>query len=105
MASPSQEYESRLALRRQVLDRAVVAHRRIGNFRLIAALVAAAILWFALTQHLSLAWLAIPFVMFLGLVIAHSRVDQTRRVAQRAVDYYTVALDRVNDRWDHIGNR
>jgi MutS domain V len=103
MATPSQEYESRLALRRRVLDRAALAHRRIGNLRLLTALLAAAILWFALAQHLSLAWLAIPFVIFLGLVIAHSRVDHTRRVAQRAVDYYTLALDRVNDRWDHAG--
>lgn len=99
MATPSLEYESRLALRRQTLDHAIRAHARIGNFRLLAALLAAAILWFSLAQHASLAYLALPAVFFIALVIAHSRVEQTRRSAQRAVDYYTQAIERVNDRW------
>jgi MutS domain V len=103
MATPSQEYESRLNKRRQILDNAVAAHRRIGNFRLLAALLAAAILWFALNHQLSLAYLGVPLVIFVALVVAHSRVDLRRRNAQRAVDYYTRALDRVHDRWDHAG--
>jgi hypothetical protein len=101
--SPRSEYESRLAARRDTLTRAETGHRRLGTFRLLTALVTGGILWLALSQHLSLGYLAIPAAIFLVLVISHSRLDRARKVAQRAVDYYTRALDRVNDKWTASG--
>jgi MutS domain V len=100
---PRHQYESRLAARRDSLARAEAGHRRLGTFRLLTALATAAILWLALSQHLSLAYLAIPAVFFLVLVIVHSRLDRTRRVAKRAVDYYERALGRLNDHWSRSG--
>jgi hypothetical protein len=66
-------------------------------------LITAGILWLALSQHLSLAYLAIPVAIFLALVIAHSRLDRTRQLAKRAVSYYERALDRLNDKWAQAG--
>lgn len=101
--SPRSEYESRLAARRDSLARAEAGHRRLGTFRLLTALVTAGILWLALSQHLSLTYLAIPAAIFLALVIAHSRLDRTRKAAKRAVDYYERALERLNDKWAESG--
>ncbi len=102
-ALPRSEYESRLAVRRDSLLRAEAGHRRLGTFRLLTALITAGILWLALSQHLSLAYLAIPVAIFLALVIAHSRLDRTRQLAKRAVSYYERALDRLNDKWAQAG--
>jgi MutS domain V len=101
--SPRTEYESRLSARRESLERAEAGHRRLGTFRLLTALVTAGILWLALSQHVSLAFLAIPAAIFLALVIAHSRLDRIRKSAKRAVDYYQRGLDRLDDNWTSSG--
>ncbi len=99
LPSPRGEYESRLAQRRKSLASAELSHRRLSNFRLLAVLLTAAILWLALDRHLTLAWLILPAALFLTLVIIHSRVDQTRRKSQRAADFYTRALERLDGNW------
>jgi hypothetical protein len=86
-----------------VLERAEAGHRRLGTFRLLTALVTCGILWLALSQHLSLAYLGIPAAIFIGLVVAHSRLDQVRKSAQRGVDYYVRGLDRLDDKWASSG--
>jgi hypothetical protein len=101
--SPRTEYESRLAARRDSLGRAEAGHRRLGTYRLLTALITAGILWLALSQHLSLTYLAIPAAIFLALVIAHSRLDRTRKIAKRAVDYYERGLARLDDKWAESG--
>ena len=101
--APRTEYETRLAARREALTRAEAGSRRLGTFRLLTALVTGGILWLALSQHLSLGYLGIPAGIFLVLVIIHSRLDRARKVAQRAVDYYSRALDRLNDKWMESG--
>jgi hypothetical protein len=101
--SPRSEYQSRLAARRDSLARAEAGHRRLGTFRLLIALGTGGILWMALSQHLSLAYLGIPAAVFLGLVIMHSRLDRIRKVAKRAVDYYERGLDRLDDKWTSSG--
>jgi hypothetical protein len=100
---PRTEYEVRLAARRELLARAEAGHQRLGTFRLLTALVTAGILWLALSQHLSLLYLAVPSGIFLVLVVFHSRLDRTRKVATRAVDYYERALARLDNRWDESG--
>ena len=63
----------------------------------------AAILWLALSQHVSLAYLGVPAAIFIGLVVAHSRLDRTRKTAKRAVDYYQRGLARLDDKWASAG--
>jgi len=101
--SPRSEYEARLAARRDSLASAEAGHQRLGTFRLLTALVTAGILWLALSQHLSLAYLGIPAAIFIALVVAHSRLDRIRKAAQRAVDYYTRAISRLDDKWTDSG--
>jgi hypothetical protein len=101
--SARNEYEARLAARRDSLGRAEAGHKRLGTFRLLTALITGGILWLALSQHLSLAYLGLPASLFAVLVIAHARLDRTRKVARRAVDYYSRALDRLSDKWMDSG--
>jgi hypothetical protein len=96
---PRTEYQARLAARQQTLARAEAAHHRLGTFRLLTALLTGAILWLALSAHLSLAYLAIPAAVFVALVFAHARVDRRRTLAKRAVEYYERGLERLNDDW------
>jgi MutS domain V/MutS domain III len=100
---PLQEY-SRRKEQRQLTE--VALQKRfvhIGNWRLVAALVAVAILWLAFGSHRLSPWLAlVPFFAFVCLVIWHARVIRQRTLASRAVRYYGSCLGRLEDRW--LGN-
>ncbi|MCU1257331.1 MAG: mutS2 1 [Bryobacterales bacterium] len=97
--APRAEYESRLTARREALVHADLAARRIAIARLLLFLTAAAIAWFAFTGAISGWLLALPLAAFIALVSYHSRVTERARLAQRAIDFYTHAIERVEDRW------
>ncbi len=43
--------------------------------------------------------LAIPVAAFIALIAWHQRVLESRRIAERAVDFYQRGIDRVEERW------
>jgi len=76
------------------------AHLFISNLRLAVFALFVAIGWAAFARHIvDMWWLALPIVMFGGLVIAHAvqlrRLDRTRRAAA----FYEAGLGRLEDRW------
>jgi hypothetical protein len=79
-------------------------HARIGSVRL--SLGAAFLLMFGLcfgVHLLSPAWLLVPVGAFIAVVIYHSRVRESKLVAQRGATYYSEALARLDDRWPGTG--
>lgn len=79
-------------------------HIRLGNLRLLVAVIVVIMGWVAFRDHLfSGWWLAAPFAAFLGIAVYHSRILRARDLAGRAVAFYERGLARIEDRWTGSG--
>lgn len=102
--TPSEEYVQRLSAREARVARYEKIHIRLGNVRLILALLAAGIAWAAFRGHeLSAYWLILPAGLFAGIANYHSRILRSRDLTSRAVAFYKKGLARIQDRWADIG--
>jgi hypothetical protein len=101
---PHSEYSRRLAERRHNVARLAALDGRLSAARGIAFLTGLALLIAAWTiDAVALAWLAVPLVVFAGLVVYHARIVRQLERARQAVAYYETALDRLDDRWAGVG--
>jgi hypothetical protein len=94
------EYEARLALRRDRVRRLAQRDRALSWAR--GATAAVALVLFALSVGpggLSTAWLLLPIAVFGALMVHHEQVAQRRRLADEAVAHYEDGLARLEDRW------
>ncbi|HKF06629.1 MAG TPA: hypothetical protein VKB49_30205 [Candidatus Sulfotelmatobacter sp.] len=99
-----EEYAQRLNERAATVAHYDSIHIRLGNVRLVLALVAAVLAWESFKQHVfSPWWVAFPVVAFLAVRGYHSRIFRTRDLAQRAVAFYQSGLARIEDRWAGTG--
>jgi hypothetical protein len=102
--APSEEYASRLAAREVRVAEHEKIHIRLGNVRLLLALLTIVIGWLGFARHLfSPWWLAAPVAAFIAMAAYHSRVLRDRDLAQRSVSFYKKGLARVEDRWSGLG--
>jgi hypothetical protein len=102
--APSEEYGSRLAARELRVGQHEKIHIRLGNVRLLLAIITVSVGWLAFGRHmLSPWWLAAPVAAFLALAAYHGRVLRNRDLAQRSVTFYKQGLARVEDRWSGVG--
>jgi hypothetical protein len=98
------EYRHRLKDRESHVAHQQAIHIRLGDVRLILALIAAVIAWESLKQHaISPWWLLLPATVFVAVAAFHSRVLRARDLAQHAVDFYQNGLARIEDRWQGKG--
>lgn len=98
------EYRRRLAARREAAAGLARREGWISLARLATAVAAALLGWAAWrSDGFSPWWLALPAILFLGLVVLHERAIRARRRAQRAARYYERGLDRLEDRWAGTG--
>jgi hypothetical protein len=61
--------------------------------RLIAALAFFLVLWLAAW------WSILPLSVFIGMVVAHVRIAESKRQAMKAVAFYEMGIARIEDRW------
>ena len=100
----SEEYVRRLNDRQSRVAHYEKIHIRIGNVRLILALLAAIMAWASFKEHyLSPWWLVVPVVAFGSVAAWHSRILRALELAQRAAAFYERGLDRIQDRWSGTG--
>jgi hypothetical protein len=104
--SAGSEYRLRLAGRSREAERWRRLDGRLSNARLIvfALGVAQGFATFG-THHLAAGWLAPTIVIFVGLLVAHDRVIQARRRAERSISFFERGLARLEDRWIGTGNQ
>jgi hypothetical protein len=101
--SATEAFTSRLARRRETVERlngvdATVAYLRLCTFGI--AVVLGWVVW----RGTASAWLLLPPVaVFIALVIYHDRVLRARDSASRAIVFYERGLARLEDRWIGIG--
>jgi len=97
---PSEEYVQRRDARQARVAHYERIHIRLGNVRLLLAIVVVILAWAAFREHsLSAWWLAVPVAAFAGIASYHSRVLRSRELAERAAAFYERGLARVEDRW------
>jgi MutS-like protein len=98
------EYKERRRVREARVASFQKIHVRLGNTRLLLALVMAVILWLSLRQHsLSAWWITAPIAGFVWLGFWHSRVLRSQELARRALAFYDRGLARIEDRWVGTG--
>ena len=101
---PSEEYVERRNGRAVRVAHYEEIHIRLGNLRLLVAVIVVIMGWVAFRDHLfSGWWLAAPFAAFLGIAVYHSRILRARDLAGRAVAFYERGLARIEDRWTGSG--
>jgi hypothetical protein len=102
--SPVEEYARRRTDRESRVARFEKIHIRLGNIRLLLAVITAALAWMSLRSRLlSPWWLAAPIVVFVCIAYWHSRILRSQELARRSVDFYERGLARIEDRWAGIG--
>lgn len=102
--SPAEEYAQRQSDRESRIARLERVHIRLGNIRLLLAVLTAVLAWTSLRSHLiSPWWLAAPVAVFACIAYWHSRVLRSRELAERAVRFYERGLARIEDRWAGSG--
>jgi MutS domain V len=103
---PSEHYSARLDFWREAHARKDRQYRVLVRARLaigLSAVVIAALAFGAMS--ISPWWLTAPVIVFVGLAIAHSGVDQDRSKAARAIAYYERSIARLGNQWIGAGNR
>ncbi len=101
-ASPRDTYTERLAERNASLKDLTRRRDRIGNLRLLVAIAAAAVVWYAF-HGLSIRWIAAPIAVFVALVWWQSRVEREMESARRAIRFYEQGIARLENRWHGSG--
>jgi hypothetical protein len=102
--SPAEEYARRQSVRESQVARFEQIHIRLGNIRLLLALITVALSWAWLRSHLlSPWWLAAPVVTFVCIAYWHSRILRSQELARRSAKFYERGLARIEDRWAGIG--
>ncbi len=97
-----QEYANRRHRCLAEVHRHEHTHARLGLARLGLAGLAGATAWFGGTE--AWPWLAAEGLAFLALTIIHTRIINARDRAQRAVDFYTRGLARIEGTWQGTGD-
>jgi hypothetical protein len=98
------EYTRLLEARRRSATQLAVVSRRIGNARLAVFLAGAGVAWLVFgPEQGAPAWLALPAVGFLALVLWHDRVSRARDRALRAAAFYERGLARLDGHWAGSG--
>lgn len=78
---------------------------RLSQLRLVIFFAGLALGWLAFGSHqIAAVWVLPPVIAFVALLIAHDRVIQLRRYADRTLDFFERGLARLEDRWAGAGN-
>jgi hypothetical protein len=106
LSSPSEEYRQRQQAREEKVAHFDKVHLRLGNVRLLLAIVTLVAAWLRFERNaFSSWWLLLPVLLFVALAIFHARILRMRTCAERAVDIYRKGLARIEDRWIGTGHK
>lgn len=76
---------------------------RFSTLRGVVFLAGMILLLLAAREAISGWWVVLASVLFIGIVIAHSRLFAGLRTARRRVSHYQSGLDRMQGRWRGVG--
>jgi hypothetical protein len=68
--------------------------------RLTLAVLTLAVAWASLLRHaFPDAWIGLPILIFIGVVLYHARIRRERARAERAAGFYRRGIARIEERW------
>lgn len=103
-ANPYTEYQTRREERQRVADAYALRDGRISVLRGFAFLAAIALLVLIFNfESVSVWWLLLPVVVFVGLVVWHALVAKRLAQARAAVEYFETGISRLEDDWSGTG--
>jgi MutS domain V len=103
--SPTEQYSQRVAERETRLAHFDALDARIGSIRLGLGASFLIMAWLCFGPlGVARAWLCVPVLGFIAVLVYHQRIRGLRTQAQRAVQYYRAGLDRIHDQWSGKGN-
>ncbi len=103
-SDPRAAYTERIASLDVRLAEGERRHQLISNLRLVIFAAGAAVAWGAfIRSSLSPAWLLLPGLLFLALLVAHARVLNANERLLRARRYYERGLSRLDGTWPGTG--
>ena len=101
---PRSAYETRRDDRRAEQGKLEAQDDRLATMRGGVFLGSLILLGFVIWgDGVSATWLAVPGIVFVGLVVVHAGVARRLAKTKRAVAHYDRALDRIADRWQGTG--
>jgi MutS domain V len=102
-ATPREIYGARLAERTRRLSDLAARRNRIGYVRLLIALAAVVLIWFAV-RGLAPAWpIVLPLAVFIGLVWLQSRIERDAECMRRSILFHERGIGRLEHRWQGGG--
>ncbi len=99
MTEPRTIYTDLLQQRRTDISAREERHKALGYGRLATVAAAVAIVWQALGGRISIAWVMIPLVAFVVLMVIHDRLLEVLERRRRAERFFERALGRLDGRW------
>ena len=103
MNEPRHEYARRIASWDARIARGERTHLLVSNLRLAVAAFAALVGWLTVNGGMSAAWLFVPALGFVVLLVVHARVLNHLERARRARALYARGVDRLDGRWAGTG--
>jgi hypothetical protein len=100
---PRQEYARRIASWNARIAGGERTHLVVSNLRLAVAAFAALVGWLTVNSDISAAWLFVPALCFVALVVVHARVLNRLERARRARVQYERGVHRLTGRWAGTG--
>jgi hypothetical protein len=102
-ATPREIYTERLAERTRQLQDLSNRRHRLGYIRLLIAVAAIALIWFAV-RGVAPAWpIALPVAAFIAFVWWQSRIEREAECIRRAISFYERGIARLDHRWQGGG--
>ncbi len=101
--TPRSEYERRLQARKQTREQLRRKDDHAVSFRTAVFCVAVLVAWVVLGWGVPWQLLLLPIALFLAAIVYHGGVKRQLRVAERAIEHYQIALQRLDGEWIGIG--
>ena len=106
LSDPLSVYQRLRDERRREVEALTRRADQVSKLRLVTFLAGSALAWGAVSGGwLSVWWLGVPVVVFIGLVVAHNRLLLDRDRVTRSVAWYEHGIARIQDRWSGLGSR
>ena len=104
ISDPRSTYSQSLEQRRTAIAGLEGRHRAFGYAKLVTAVVAAIIVWLALSRNAAaILWVLVPVAIFAVLVVLHDRTLHVTERLRRAAAYFEAGLARLDGKWPDTG--
>jgi hypothetical protein len=104
MEDPRSVYSRLLKERLAEIAAREARHQVLGYYRLAVAAAGVAVVWMAIQQSITILWLLVPIVAFIGLIVLHEHLLRRLERRRRAAAFFEKGLARLDGKWAGAGS-